>query len=236
VQLAYLDESKTARAYYITALVVADTDCVGLGRALDEVVEWASDTYGRVSERAELHAVDLAGGRGDWARWRAPIYIPARVAVYERAVAAIAGFDVRAYIRGADIDTHHQRYAVGTDIHGTVLPWVLERVQNDAAYRDDLVLAIADEHQLRERYRGAMREFQRSGTSGWKPEVLDRIADTLHFAPSHSSRLLQAADLVSYAHTQTKRRHVDSRAEAAYARIWGVLAPVIKEASCWYGP
>ena len=236
MQLAYVDESKTSRAYFITALVVSDTDSIALGRALDEVVEWAQDTYGRVSERAELHAMDLVGGQGDWARWRESSFIPARVSVYERAAAAIADFDVRVYIRGADIATHQQRYSVGTDIHGTVLPWVLERVQNDAAARDDLALVIADEHQLRERYRSAMREYQRWGTSGWKPAVLDRIADTLHFAPSHASRLLQAADLVSYAHSQTKRTHPDSRAEAANNRIWATLEPVIKEATCWNGP
>jgi hypothetical protein len=232
VQLAYLDESEAPTAYYITALVVSDKDSIALATALDEVVEWAQANFGGVHSRAELHAHDLVGGQKDWEQYRNNI--PARIAVYERAIDAITSFDVRAYIRGADRDSHNRRYGVGTDIHGTVLPWVLERVQGDAKRRDDLVLAIADELQQHDRYRRAMREYQQTGTWGWKPEVLDRIADTLHFAPSHSSRLLQAADLVSYAHTQMCRDHKDQRTQNVWARVWGKLgAGVIKEASCW---
>lgn len=233
MQLAYLDESKAPTAYYITALVVADKDTIALAAALDDVIDWAQDTYGGVRDHAELHAVDLVGGEGDWLKYRPKQRIAARVAVYERAVSAIASFDVRAYIRGADDASFARRYSTD-DVHGTVLPWVLERVQKDVKARDDLALVIVDELQHRDRYRRHVRDYQRYGTYGWKPEVLNRIADTLHFAPSHSSRLLQAADLVSYAHTQTCRSHKDARAEAAWSRIWSTLSPVVKEATCWY--
>lgn len=234
MQLAYLDESKAPTAYYVTALVVSDKDTVALSRGLDEVVEWAQDNHGGVRDNAELHAVDLAGGQRDWAKYRPPEKIPARVAVYERAVDVIASFDVRAYIRGADDKVFAKRYS-HTDVHGVVLSWVLERVQNDAVGHDDLALVIADELQHRDRYRRHVRDYQRYGTAGWKPEVLDRIADTLHFAPSHSSRLLQAADLVSYAHLQTCRTQRDSRAKEAWRRIWAKLDGVVQEATCWCG-
>ncbi len=236
MQLAYLDESQAPSAYYITAVVVTDADAIALASALDDVVEWAQDTYGGVRDAAELHAVDLVGGLGDWHKFRPNI--PARVAVYERAIDAITAFDVRAYIRGADLAVHRGRYSAGTDIHATVLPWVLERVQADAHTRNDLalVIGIADEVKERDRYRRAVREYQRTGTWGWRSQVLDRIVDTIHFAPSHSSRLLQAADLVSYAHTQTCRSHNDPRAQAAWDRTWATLTQhIVRESTCWTG-
>jgi hypothetical protein len=232
VQLAYLDESKTQTAYFITALCVADQNAIALATSLNDVIEWAGDTYGGVRGSAELHAVDLVGGHNDWSKFRPQHRIAHRVAIYERAVAAIAEYPVRAYIRGADDATYQQRYGNG-DVHGTVLPWVLERVQEDAVQSNDVALVIADELHHRDRYRRAVRGYQQFGTSGWRPAVLDRIADTLHFAPSSASRLLQAADLVSYAHTQTKRTHADPRSKAAWDRIWNTLRPVIREASCW---
>lgn len=234
MRLAYLDESKAPDAYYITALIVPDTDTVPLAVELEKVVQWAQDRFGGVRDNAELHAADLVGGKKDWERFRPSDKIPTRIAIYERAIDVITSFDVSVYIRGADLDTFASRYA-HDDVHGTVLGWVLERVQNDAKSHGDYALAIADELQHRDRYRRAMRNYQRWGTDGWKPEVLDRIADTLHFAPSHSSRLLQAADLVSYSHTQTCRSHADTRAKEVWWRIWDKLRPTVKEASCWHG-
>jgi len=236
VQLAYLDESKTADAYFITALVVRDRDAIGLAAAMDGVIEYAQDNFGGVREGAELHGIDLVGGQRDWKRYRPSAKIPARIAVYEEAVRVITTFDVRCYIRGANIAGHTARYTADTDIHGTVLPWVLERVQADAKTRRDVALVIADEVARQDRYRADVGDYRKMGTWGWRAQTLDRIADTLHFAPSHASRLLQAADLVSYAHTQSCRHRRDPRATAVWQRIWKALCPsIVKEASCWGG-
>jgi hypothetical protein len=159
VQVAYLDESETANAYYITALCMDSSTVHPLEVALHEVVEWASDEYGGVNDEAELHAVDLVGGLGDWHRYRPSNRIPRRIAVFDKAIEAIAGLDVRAYIRGADKAVHAARYATGTDIHGTVLPWTLERVQDDARARDDVAIVIADERRLANRYRRDMGTY-----------------------------------------------------------------------------
>lgn len=194
----------------------------------------------RRRQRFGLATANCALGRRsagrDWKRYRPSAKIPARIAVYEEAVRVITTFDVRCYIRGANIAGHTARYTADTDIHGTVLPWVLERVQADAKTRRDVALVIADEVARQDRYRADVGDYRKMGTWGWRAQTLDRIADTLHFAPSHASRLLQAADLVSYAHTQSCRHHRDPRATAVWQRIWKALCPsIVKEASCWGG-
>jgi len=63
--LAYLDESFNTKCHTMTALMIKDADALPLSRALDEVVAYAQDTYGRIHSDAELHAYELAWGRGD---------------------------------------------------------------------------------------------------------------------------------------------------------------------------
>lgn len=235
MQLAYLDESQTDDAYYITALCIDADDVLGFEQALDGVVEWAQDTYGRVHASAELHAVDIVGGQRDWERYRHQSMIPARVAVMERAIGVVAAHPVRAYIRGAGLAEHARRYGPDTEIHRTVLPWLLERVQGDASEQKDTALVIADERARANTYRADLADYRTLGTWGWRAQKLDRLVDTLHFAPSKSSRLLQAADLVSYTHAMRYKRHRDPRAAAAWQRMWAQLDPVVREFSCWRG-
>lgn len=233
MQLAYLDESHTADDYYITALCVSDGDALAFQQGLDGVVEWAQDNFGRVHETAELHAVDIVGGHNDWHWYRDSSRIPARIAVMEEAIRVIASQPVRVYIRGANIAHHRRQYGPNTEIHGTVLPWLLERVQGDAKRQQDHTLVIADDRARKDVYRADMADYRTYGTWGWRAQKLDRIVDTLHFAPSKFSRLLQAADLVSYTHTMQHKKHRDPRATAAWDRMWTTLNPVVMEASCW---
>lgn len=235
MQVAYLDEAETSAAYYITALCMDASTVHPLEVALQEVIEWAQDQFGGVTDDAELHAVDLVGGQRDWKRYRPAERIPQRIAVYDATIEAIADFDVRTYIRGANKAVHSARYGAGTDIHGTVLPWTLERVQGDAKSRDDVAIVIADERARADRYRHDMNTYRRYGTWGWRNQRLDRIVDTLHFAPSKHSRCLQAADMVSYCHVMQLKKHRHPGAAAAWERAWQLLLKTrrVREASCW---
>lgn len=229
--LVYLDESKTNKSFYVTALVVPDSDAKGLATGLQSVVEDAQDKYGRIASNAELHGYALASGTEDWSRFATDVQ--ARVDVYQAAAEVIAGSPVRAYIRGIDLMSLRRNYGKGSDPHSIVLPWVLERVQADARNHHDVALAIADEVAQRERFRNDVRRYQEWGTDGWRAQQLTELVDTIHFAPSKASRLLQAADLVAYAHTQQERSFRDARAQAAWDRIWQILQPRVREASRW---
>lgn len=125
MQLAYLDESRTAKAFHITALCVRDTDAIPLGRDLDGVVEFAQDNFGRIRSDAELHGYAIASAKEDWTSFQHNVQ--ARVDVFQRAAEVIAAYEVRAYIRGVSLRVHSSRYGSLKDPHETVLPWVLER-------------------------------------------------------------------------------------------------------------
>jgi hypothetical protein len=115
-----------------------------------------------------------------------------------------------------------------------VLGHLVERVNDFAQAHDKLVLLIADEIDQHDTYRRNLWSYQRNGTWGYRARAIDRIVDTLYFAPSNVSRLLQAADLVTYLYRRRDgHQETDPRAEREWATLWGRLAPVVQHAHCW---
>jgi len=234
VFLAYLDESEGHSGYYVGALTVHETASISLVHDLDDVAEEACLSHAGLPIRPELHGYDIWNGLRDWAslkgNYREQIY------VYERAIDAIAAHDVVFYSRG--VNTVHFETKYGKDRkkkHNASLAWTLERVQWRAEREGETVLAIADESEHQNFYRNSIRDFQEYGTFGWRDQKLSRIVDALHFAPSKASRLLQAADLVTYLNTKRLQRSQDKRALAVVDRLWTKLEDNgrIGEVSCW---
>lgn len=233
VLLTYVDESYTKDRYLIAALAVPEREANSLTSALDEVVRNASLDFGYVHAAAELHGYDLVAGKGDWTRLA--FKIRARIAVYNRALQAIADHDVGILIRSVDIVGLNQRYTAPDHPHSITLTHLIERVDEYAARREELTLIIADEVDGQDNYRRDLWRYQRSSTWGYRARRISQVVDTIHFAPSTSSRLLQAADLIAYL-ARRRATHVesDARAQKANSTLWARIEPCIVHQHCWY--
>lgn len=233
--LAYLDEAQGADHYYVTALVVQESVAPAIASALEDVAAYACAEHS-LTPGLELHGEEMLNGKAAWKPLKSNY--EAQMDVFRRAIAVIAAHEVCIYIRGVHVPGYVRRY--GTDVaqmHGAALAWTLERVQSHVARAGDLALAISDERKKEEAiHRQSLRSFQKTSTFGWKAQRLDRIVDTIYFAPSEASRLLQAADLVSYAHIRTKGAYTHPNVTAFNAEMWGMLsgAGKVGEASAWY--
>ena len=211
VLLTYLDESYTSARYFIAGLLVPDTEARSLTAALDNVVEEAGHEHGRIPATAELHAHHIVSGLAAWKKLKPNV--PARIAVYGAAIQAIADHDVTIIIRSVDIIGLGKRYPDGHDHpHSVVLTHLVERVDEYAGSVDQNALLIANEVDEQASYRRDLWRYQRDATWGYRSRQITRVVDTLHFAPSSSSRLVQAADLIAFltrriaAHTETDPR------------------------------
>jgi hypothetical protein len=61
------------------------------------------------------------------------------------------------------------------------------------------------------------------------------VIDTIHFAPSTSSRLLQAADLIAYLwHRMDSRVDQDERAIKANTGLWNLVQGKVSHAWTWH--
>jgi hypothetical protein len=159
----------------------------------------------------------------------------ARVGIYNEAFQAIADHDVEIFIRGVDVGQLNRRYIFADHPHAVVLAHLLERIDERAQLLGQHVLVIADEIDQADDYRHSLWLFQRTGTTGYRSRQLTRIVDTIHFAPSRASRLVQAADLVAYLYRRMQTGgERDPRALRANAALWGRIQPRITHRHCWY--
>lgn len=234
--LTYLDESYTKERYFIGALLVPDSEARSLTKALDDVVEKASSSYGSrvVRSEAELHGYDLVNAKADWVGLASQVR--SRIGIYNEAMQAIADHDVRVIVRSVDIPGLDARHPNGHDHpHSVVLTHLIERVDEYAEKVDDRALLIADEVDGQADYRRDLWNYQRLWTWGYRSRQITRVVDTLHFAPSTSSRLVQAADLVTFmARRIAVHPETDPRAARANQALWERIGPRVIHNGCWY--
>jgi hypothetical protein len=176
-----------------------------------------------VSADAELHGTDIFQGTDDWRR--VPPWL--RVQAYREAADAISGVEVATFFSGIDL-VALESGEDDTPAHELALRLLLESLQRYAVDRDELVLVIADEIHTAERHRTKLKSYQEHGTKVAEDSHLDRIFDTLYFGPSRHSRLLQAADLLTYIYLRrATKSEASPRAGLAVQRIWKSVASTI---------
>lgn len=228
--LTYVDESYTQDWYFIAGLAVHHDAVRSLETELNDVIRNAHKKYG-VGERAELHGHPLFHGQEEWTG----VMPRQRIGVYNDAFQAIADHDVQIFLRGLDVARQKKRYVRCDPPHDVCLQHLLERVNGYAKATDQAALVIADELHEHDRHRRNLLDFKDYGTPGYLSSTLPRIVDTIHFAPSHHSRLLQAADLVAFLHRRRKT-HIesDARAKRANDKLWQRIVPRIQHQHTWY--
>lgn len=233
--LTYIDESFTKDRYLIAALIVPDDQAASLGAALKKVVENASWDYPGLSWTAELHGHAIVAGKDDWEPL-APM-IRARIGVYGKALQAIADHEVAIILRSVNVKGLITRYGGAASPHSVVMTHLVERVDEYACKPSvaQNVLLIADEVDGQETYRRELVSYQQGGTWGYRQRKIRNVVDTIHFAPSKASRLVQAADLVAYI---ARRYHfhaeTDPRAEKANEALYDRIRPRIQHSHCWH--
>jgi hypothetical protein len=233
VLLTYVDESYTKGKswYYIAALLVPDREAVSLTDSLDQVVLNAAARFG-VSTESELHGYEVFQA---YRRWEPLAHmIRARIGVYTEAFEAIGRHDVKIVLRGVQADQLKTRYAKPLDPHSVVLGHILERANPVSLELDEFALVIADEVDAAAKYRADLSTYKAGATSGLRSSTLRRIVDTIHFAPSSASRLVQAADLVAFLYNRIERKTSgDGRALKATREIWEIISGNIVHQHCW---
>jgi hypothetical protein len=226
----YIDESFNKNEFWVTGLVVPETGAIALESALEEVVAKAAASFG-VSPRAELHGNDLMQGKADWVNLAQ--MFRARFGVFLNALNAIATIpDIHAYSFGLDLAAQKRRYVNPLPPRQVLIGHLAQRCHTRLQVGEVLALFV-DDNPTQVGIRAHVREFKTNRTwSRFDSRPLRNVLDTVYFAPSSESRLLQAADLVSYAHFRARTTPSTSGSYAAGQQAWGVVAPIC-DASLW---
>ena len=214
----------------MAALICSGAGAQQLTRGLDEVVEQAVGDYG-VDSQAELHGYELFQGE----RWWDGVPVRARIAVYGAALDVIGEHCETIILRGIHSAGLRERYKHPEEPHSLVLLHLLERINEYGMRHQEHLLVIADEVGEQARHRSDLALYRRRGTWGYRSAQLTQIVDTLHFAPSHASRLLQAVDLVVFLYRRIQdHTETDARAARANSTLWRRIEDKISHEDCWY--
>lgn len=228
--LAYMDESFSKDWYFMAALLCDGAGAQSIGAGLDDVVRKAVTAHG-VPADAELHGYELFQGEG----WWKDVPPRVRIGVYNQAFQVIAEHGEALVLRGMDCAGQRERYKYPEPPHTVVLQHLLERVNDYCRSKGHHVLAIADEVGEQAVHRSDLAHYRQHGTGGYRSQKLTQIVDTLHFAPSDASRLIQAIDLVTFLYRRTTcHTETDTRAKRANEALWARIEPLVVHRGCWY--
>jgi hypothetical protein len=227
--LAYVDESHSPDWYYMDALVVDGVQAAALASTLDQIMATVSADYG-VGADAELHGFEVFQGKGDWAGLPPRV----RIGVYNQVFDAVSKQGAKIIIRGLHRPGLASRYRLPRAPYEIVLQHLLERIDEYAAGLDTHALVIADEVDRQAKHRADLSRYRSKGTGGYRRRRLSRVVDTLHFAPSSASRLVQAADMIIYLHRRmATHTESDPRATRANQALWARIEPCVLHRWCW---
>lgn len=197
--LAFVDESNQGDFHGFACVLADEHATKALTADLSRIVRQASVDYG-VDSKSEIHGHPLFQGKEDWKG----VGVRARVSLFNQIVDAVTGSDVTILLRSVSASRLTARqaanyYPVNFPPEQVAFQHILQRVNRIARRRDTHALVIADDRSDRDRHRERFATYQTEGTPGvYMHTTLERLLDTVHFAPSQQSRMLQAADIMAF--------------------------------------
>jgi Protein of unknown function (DUF3800) len=228
--LTYVDESYTDDWFAMAALLVDGPAAVTLTDELDQIAA-AAATACNLAVGVELHGHEIFHAGGAWSG----VPVRARVGVFDDVVEAVSAQDVRVIARAMDVVGQRSRYPAPDPPHKVVLQHLLEGVDECVTKLGDYALVIADEVDGQARHRADLSSYRDVGTTEYRHRKLTRIVDTLHFAPSHASRLVQAADVIAFLYRRVfTHQESDPRSRKAKLAMWRRLEPRVHHELCWF--
>lgn len=220
--LCFVDESNAKDFFSFAGLIADENATKALTDSLNAIMQQAHVDYG-IPASTEIHGHPLFHGKESWygvgPRARVGIHLKVTDAILEQDVTILMRSVGKQALRDRQAKNH---YPVTFPPEQVCFQHILQRIDEVAKRQRTYALVVADERGDRERHRQRFATYQAAGTPGvYMHTTLDSLLDTVHFAPSHHSRMLQAADMLAF----TYRRHrtvqeSDARSERAMGQIW----------------
>jgi hypothetical protein len=224
---AYVDESERDDThYFLGALVVNDSQADYLTRELDALVIKHAGTVPALAD-VELHGSTMM--RAKEKPWRG-VPLRLRFRILEEVLEHVDTCGARIYIEGIDIRRQHARYSRPTPARELAFSHLFERINECCTIHEPRIKVIADEHHTSDISRSNFSRYQSIGTYGYRSSNLPNIDSQIEFIPSHTSRVLQAADIITYLYNRLMTvPERDARAHQQKHRMW----QIVQSGSSW---
>ncbi|GGF39760.1 DUF3800 domain-containing protein [Subtercola lobariae] len=219
--IAYLDESARNDDFYFMGTVVVDDEAiVAIETSLDHIGEMISADVPGFDASTEFHGYEMFHGEGAWKN----VPLGWRVKACKLLSKTLVNSGARYLLRGIDVNAQKARYRNPFAPHNVCTAHTFETIEMILAkdnHAESMALVVADEHHSAPDSRRNLRNFKASSVFGYTSRQCERIADTIYFGPSHSSRLLQLSDVATYfVNRHETQIETDPRSQAAVDHIW----------------
>ncbi len=191
--ISYFDEVKPNPQgqpyYWLGGLMLRDDVIQDIESELNQLAHRCFGSY-ELTQSTEFHATDICSGNRNFRRWRDPAKRLDVLKELARIIDKPDGvFRIAVRLDVARIDE-------SVDYEAMAFMYLVERVNQFARGRRTTSILIGDlEHGgVVERSVRNLSEYRQNGTLYAFGQNIGNIVDTVHFAQSHHSRLLQLAD------------------------------------------
>ncbi|MFZ6990431.1 DUF3800 domain-containing protein [Curtobacterium sp. RRHDQ66] len=218
---AYVDESERDDTYYfLGALIVNESQADYLTRELDSLVSKHAETFPALAG-VELHGSTMM--RAKEKPWRG-IPLRLRFRILEEVLEHVDVCGARIYIEGINIRRQHARYTHPTAARELAFSHLFERINECCTVHEPKIRVIADEHHTSDISRSNFNTYRSIGTYGYRSSNLPHIDPQIDFIPSDTSRVLQAADIITYLYNRLMTvPERDARAHQQKHRMWQIV-------------
>lgn len=207
--LSFLDESNQAPVTSFAGVVVTASQVVSLGAGLRQLGQRIATDYG-FSRPPVFHAYEMFHGVGSWK------LLPPRVRVRmcTHVLRLVAEHATAIVWQAVDTTSWagrmHGLRGPGISADAQCLDLTLTRLNGVARRHNTHTLVIADMRTDRDSHQARFEMSQQP-----QSPTFDRVLDTIHFAPSRRSALLQGADVVAFTLRRRLAGERDERSASA---------------------
>jgi hypothetical protein len=220
--LCFVDESDLGDFRGFAGLVADEFATKAITDSLNQIMGQVAVDWD-IPVTTEFHGHPIFHSKESWKH----VPVRVRVGIFHKVFEAIIAEDVTILMRSVHASRLAKRqtrsaYPVHFPPEEVCFQHLLQRAQEVAESRNTHALIIADDRSDRDRHRERFAVYQTQGTPGvYMQTNLDRLLDTVHFAPSHRSRMLQAADMLAFVYRRYRTiTESDQRAAKEMEALW----------------
>lgn len=197
----FIDESecKKSQRYYVGGLLCSDEQIRKITEALTSLASRFEDYLCLPASGIELHGYEICHAADQWE----PLAdeIQKRIDLYFSAVSAINLAGASFFIK----PVRQKMLAIRGD-HEMALLYLLEEVDRRCEAKGlskNSVQVVCDKINIQAKIQNSYLLARINSTRGWKPRKLEWLGERLCFEDSRDHRLIQAVDLLLFAHCRT---------------------------------
>ena len=214
MHLFYYDEVKhgpTQPAFWMGGICVPASAVQEIEEAVAGISERVFGSH-LLSKETEFHGIEIVRGKGNAKR----VAFDDRVAIFQELLAIL----VREDIRRVAVKILPENFVVQTKDPGDVaFMYLVEGVERTLRDLESIGMMFGDYDEPNiARSVGSLSHFRRHNIKWSGGREIRRIIDTVHFAQSHHSRMIQLADVFLYS-LQFMDQPNDSRWRSTFASL-----------------